>query len=67
MIREKFEMKDITKEAFMAYERVRASGVTNMWDVSYVSELSDLDEDVIFAIMKNYSALNEKWPEVRQG
>lgn len=52
---------EITKEQFMAYEDVRVSGVTNMWAVDYVSELSGLDEDTIMIIMKNYGALAKKY------
>lgn len=47
----------ITREEFLAYEQVRESGVTNMFDVSIVEELSGLDRPKIFEIMKNYVAL----------
>ena len=56
----------ITKEEFQAYEEVRASGVTNMYAVSLVEDLSGLDKEVILEIMKQYSELNEKYPDVRQ-
>ena len=56
----------ITKEDFEAYERVRASGVTNMFMVSVVSDYSGLDEDTILAIMKQYSELMVKYPDVRR-
>lgn len=47
----------MTKDKFLAYERVRQSGVTNMWDVAKVCTLSnnELEEDDCLDIMKNYS------------
>jgi len=57
---------EITKEEFEAYEEVRASGVTNMWDVHTVGILSGLERDTIFEILKQYSELNEKYPDVRK-
>ena len=56
---------EITKEQFQAYEDVRASGVTNMFMVSVVEELSGLEREEIFEIMNHYSELNEKYPDVR--
>ncbi len=58
--------KEITKQEFQAYEDVRASGVTNMFAVSVVEDLSGLDRDTIFAIMKHYSDLNAKYPGIRE-
>lgn len=52
---------EITKDDFMAYEEVRQSGVTNMFMVSTVSDLSGLDRETILAIMDNYSELAEKY------
>ena len=57
---------EITKEEFEAYERVRASGITNMLDVRTVEKLSGLSRNKIIAIMKSYSKLNEKYPGVRK-
>lgn len=51
----------ITKEEFIAYEDVRQSGVTNMFDVRMVGELSGLDRKTILEIMKRYSKLKEKY------
>lgn len=45
----------ITKEDFDAYEGVRQSGVTNMFDVRAVKALSGLTKEKIRDIMKNYS------------
>ena len=58
--------KMITKEEFEAYEAVRLSGVTNMCNTTVVSELSGLDREKIMDIMKNYTDLNTKFPEVRK-
>ena len=58
-------MGKITKEQFEAYEKVRVSGVTNMFDVSKVSILSGLNRDQIATIMKTYEELMKKYPEVR--
>ena len=60
-------MENITKEKFEAYEAVRSSGATNMFDVGAVIKLSGgaLTKPDCFAIMKNYDALCEKYPDVR--
>mgnify|MGYP001557777188 FL=1 len=57
----------ISKQEFQAYEKVRVSGVTNMWDVRLVENLSGLDRDTILAIIKHYSDLDVKYPGVRKG
>ena len=57
---------DISKEDFIAYEEVRVSGITNMWDVDVVMLESGLDRDKIMCIMKNYSKLMEVYPGVRK-
>ncbi len=54
---------EITKEQFDAYEAVRQSGVTNMFDTRVVSELSDLDKETIRVIMTNYGKLRDKFAE----
>ena len=54
-------MGNITQEDYQAYEDVRLSGVTNMFAVSTVSDYSGLSKDKIVSIMKNYSALNDKY------
>ena len=51
---------------FKRYERVRVSGVTNMFDVNTVQRLSGLPRDKIFEIMKQYGNLMEKFPDVRK-
>jgi len=52
---------NITQDEFDAYEEVRESGVTNMFNVSIVSDYSGLNRQQIMTIMKNYSELNEKY------
>ncbi len=45
---------EITKDDFEAYEAVRLSGATNMFDTDMIEQLSGLDHDTILEIMKNY-------------
>ena len=52
---------EISKEQFQAYEDVRESGVTNMFDVRTVEALSGLARTTIIAIMKQYSELKAKY------
>ncbi len=58
--------EEITKEDFKSYEVVRKSGVTNMFLVNVVSELSGLCRDKIITIMENYEELMRKYPDVRK-
>ena len=51
----------ITQEEFDAYEDVRQSGVTNMFNVSVVSDYSGLSRDKIMTIMSNYKTLADKY------
>ena len=46
---------DVTREEFEAYEEVRQSGITNMFDVKTVEAHSGLDRETILAIMECYS------------
>ena len=55
------KMGNKTQEDYQAYEDVRLSGVTNMFAVSTVSDYSGLSKDKIVSIMKNYSALRDKY------
>ena len=57
----------ITKEQFVAYEAVRVSGATNMWDTKAVSSLSDgvLTSDEALEVRKQYGALCKTYPDVR--
>ena len=55
------KMEKITEEQFEAYEDVRQSGVTNMFDIKYVMELSGLEKEDIMTIMKSYGELSDKY------
>ena len=57
------KMTEITKEQFEAYVDVQMSGVTNMFDVKLVGELSGLDKVEIMTIMTNYGTLKDKYDE----
>ena len=57
------KMTEITKEQFEAYVDVQMSGVTNMFDVRTVGELSGLEKEEILEIMKNYGTLKDKYDE----
>ena len=52
---------EITKEDMESYEKVRKSGITNMFDISYVEQLSGIDKKKILLIMKNYIFYMEKY------
>ncbi|MEK6880007.1 MAG: hypothetical protein AABY22_10385 [Nanoarchaeota archaeon] len=56
----------ITKEQFEDYEEVRVNGLTNMYDITTVCELSGLDKEIVIQIMKEYDKLMEEFPEVRK-
>jgi len=51
----------ITETDFRAYEAVRLSGATNMFDVGVVEELSGLTRPQIIDIMKNYAVYKTKF------
>ena len=51
----------MTKEKFEDYVAVQESGVTNMFDVKTVKELSGLEKEDIKDIMKNYSKYKEQY------
>lgn len=55
----KNESPSITKEQFLSFERVRKSGLTNMFDVKTVMSLSHLDRKTILDIMEQYDQLSE--------
>jgi hypothetical protein len=57
----------ISREKFEAYEKVRQSGVTNMFNISMVSELSypHLTMVEIRYIMENYEQLMKTFADVR--
>lgn len=51
----------ITKEKFLEYEKVRQSGVTNMFAIKTVMAISGLTKEECWDIMENYSTLKEKY------
>jgi len=59
-------IEDISEEDLQAYEDVRKSGATNMFAVNVVQDMSGLDRETILAIMKSYSELIKKYPNVRE-
>ncbi len=56
----------ITEEMFAAYEEVRRSGITNMFDLHIVCEHSCLSREQVLIIMKNYRTLTEQYPHIRK-
>ena len=56
-------MEKITKEQFEAYVDVQESGVTNMFDVKTVGQLSGLEKEQIMIIMQSYGELKDKYDE----
>ena len=56
-------MEKITQEQFEAYEDVRESGITNMFDVKMVESLSGLEKEQIMTIMQHYGELKDKYDE----
>lgn len=59
------EQQEVTKEEFEAYEDVRQSGLTNMFMVTTVCELSGLERAKVMQIMHEYVELMKKYPDVR--
>ena len=57
-------MSEITSEQFEAYVDVQESGMTNMFDVKTVGDLSGLERPTIISIMEQYSKLTEVYPDV---
>ena len=54
---------EVTKEEFEAYTDVQHSGVTNMFDVKTVSELSGLSRPKLIEIMEKYDIYHKKYNE----
>jgi len=56
-------MGEISKEAFLEYDRIRRSGATNMLAVYTVIALSGgkLTRDTCIKIMDNYNDLRDKY------
>ena len=56
-------MTEITKEQFEAYVDVQMSGITNMFNVKLVGELSGLEKEQIMTIMQHFGELKDKFDE----
>lgn len=54
-------MMAITEDQFLRYEKVRLSNVTNMWNISLVSELADLTGDEVLEVIQTYGKLADKY------
>ena len=57
------DMSPVTREEFESYVEVQESGVTNMFDVKTVGQLSGLEKEQIMKIMTDYGQLKEKYDE----
>ena len=55
-----YEKEDITKDDWKAYRTVQDSGLHNMFSPEAIRE-SGLDKDVYLTIIKNYTALEDKY------
>ena len=51
----------ITKQEFLAYEGVRVSGITNMFNIKLVCKISGLNREQCSEIMRNYIKLYNKY------
>ena len=51
------------EEKYVEYEKVRRSGVTNMFDINTVSILSGLSKEDIIYVMNNYTKLNDLYKD----
>jgi len=51
---------DITKDEFDTYEDIRKSGLTNMFDIKNVMNMSGMSKDKIISIMENYDNLTKR-------
>ena len=63
----------MTEEKFTAYEAVRQSGLTNMWDCSTVCTLAEkmtgtvITEDDVTSIIRDYDELKQKYLPKNEG
>ena len=55
---------EITEHQFASYVTVQESGITNMWNVSLVTELTGLTKDQCIDIMKNYEKYSKRFASV---
>lgn len=54
-------MENITKEQFEAFEKVRLSGKTNMFDYRMVAILGNISQKTVKKIITNYMRLKFKF------
>jgi len=57
----KDDQTPVSKEDFLAYERVRKSGVTNMFMIKDVSLYTGLSKNKIIKIQKNFSEYKKRY------
>ena len=52
-----------TKLQFEEYVSIRDSGITNMWNISFIEEISmtGLNKDICLYIMRNFADLAEEY------
>jgi hypothetical protein len=58
------ELEKISKTHFKNYVQVQMGGRANMFDVQSVAVLAGISVAVVRGVMKHYSALSSKFPEV---
>lgn len=51
----------VTKKDFQAYLKVQKSGITNMFAVNTVCQLSGLNKEEVFDIMHNYETYEKQF------
>ena len=51
----------VTKQHFLAFEKVRESGATNMFDIGFVEHASGLDRETVLEIMRTYDELSKMY------
>lgn len=49
------------KEIYKSYEKIRVSGVTNMYNKSLVCKLANISEEEYTYVLSNYNVLNKKY------
>lgn len=60
-------MMEVTKDQFVAYERVRQDGLHNMFTDSHrAAGDAGLDWTTYQSILANYDAFDQRWPDVRE-
>ena len=52
-----------TKLQFEEYVSIRDSGITNMWNISFIEDISmtGLNKDICLYIMRNFADLAEEY------